>query len=337
MPEAIILVVLLAALILYAVLGGADFGAGVWEFNTAFQASDQDRRLIHNAIGPVWEANHVWLIFVVVLLANAFPVALAALSRALWLPLLLGLAGIVFRGASFAFRSYAVGDPAQQKLWGTVFALASTLAPFFLGAAVGAVASGKLAVTADGQFTGDPLHGWLSPLALYTAFYAVGMCAYLAAFFLVREAAHTGDEALVGVWRQRALAIGMWMGILAVVGVVLIWLEAPALWRGFLERGGVLVGLALGLGTASLVAMWRRWHRLAVAGAAGTVTSVLLGWGVAQYPLLVPPAVSIESRAPDNVLWLMVLCIAAGGLLLAPSLAWLMWLFKRTPERRRAS
>src|SRR5438552_804125 len=125
---------------LYAVLGGADFGAGVWEFNTALRASERERRLIERAIGPVWEANHVWLIFVIVSMFSSFPTAFVALSRALWLPLLLALVGIVFRGAAFAFRSHAVAAARQQEVWGAVFALASTAAPFFLGAAVGAVA-----------------------------------------------------------------------------------------------------------------------------------------------------------------------------------------------------
>ena len=144
-PDDLLLIVMLSALTVYALLGGADFGAGVWEFITVLRASDKERQHIYKAIGPVWEANHVWLIFVLVILMNGFPLAFAALSRALWLPLLMALCGIVFRGASFAFRSYGQESYRERKLWEAVFAIASTATPLFLGASAGAVASGKLA------------------------------------------------------------------------------------------------------------------------------------------------------------------------------------------------
>src|SRR5262249_40495955 len=156
-----------------------------------------------------------WLIFVIVAMFSAFPPAFAALSRALWVPLLLALVGIVFRGAAYAFRSHAVAAARQQAAWRAVFALASTSAPFFLGAAVGAVASGKLAVTAEGDFTGSYLTGWITPLSIFNGFFTVGMCAYVAAVFLSQEAFVDGDAELTSVWRRRALAVGVAMGILA--------------------------------------------------------------------------------------------------------------------------
>lgn len=328
-PDIIVLLAMLVALVLYAVLAGADFGAGIWEFNTALQTSEKERDLIYRAVGPVWEANHVWLIFVLVGMLNGFPVAFAALSRALWLPLLLALVGIIFRGAAFAFRSYAVGASRQQAVWDAVFALASTAAPFFLGACVGAIASGRLTVTARGEYLGDFLIGWVSPLAIYTAFFSVGMCAYLAAVYLVREARMGGDATLIALWRRRALATGMLVGVLALAGLVLIAREAPQLWQGFGERAWPLVVLSVVSGIASLAALW--WQRpiLAMTGAIGTVATVLVGWGIAQFPMLVPPTITIESaRSPDNVLWAMVWGIAGGAILVLPSLGYLLILFK---------
>lgn len=328
-PELIILGVILAGLTLYALLGGADFGAGVWEFNTVLQAPEKERTLIYRAVGPVWEANHVWLIFVLVGLHTAFPPAFAAVGRALWLPLLLALVGIVFRGAGFALHAHAVGAVRQQAVWGAVFAFASTAAPFFLGAACGAIASGQLAVTPQGDYTGNYVTGWLSPLSIFTAFFAVGVCAYLAAVYLTREAAQEGDPALVALWRQRALATGLWMGVLAMAGLGMVATDAPLLWEGFRKRAWPLVGMSIGGGLFSLWALLR-WHfSAAVLGAGTAVATVIWGWGVAQYPALIPPALTIvTAKGPDLVLWVMLWSIVAGTVLLLPSLAYLFVLFK---------
>src|SRR5688572_8082843 len=169
---------MLIGVTLYALMGGADFGAGVWEFNTALRSPEKEQALIYRAIGPVWEANHVWLIFVVVGLFAGFPAAFSAIFRALWVPLLLALIGIVFRGVGFIFRSYASDSVPEKFVWGAVFAFASTGAPFFLGASLGAILSGQLAVTADGDFTGDYLTGWISSVSVFSAFFGVGVCAY---------------------------------------------------------------------------------------------------------------------------------------------------------------
>ena len=196
-PDDLLLIVLLTALTLYAILGGADFGAGVWEFTTALQSSEKERQHIYKAIGPVWEANHVWLIFVLVILMNGFPVAFAALSRALWLPLLLALCGIVFRGAGYAFRSYTRGPQRERTMWEAVFAIASTATPLFLGASAGAIASGKLAITVSGEYEANYLTGWMSSLTVFTGFYSTGMCAYLSAVYLTREAHQANDDELI--------------------------------------------------------------------------------------------------------------------------------------------
>lgn len=328
-PELLILGMMIAGLTLYAVLGGADFGAGVWEVNTALGASPEERALIYRAVGPVWEANHVWLIFVLVCLFSAFPPAFAVLNRTLWLPLLLALVGIVFRGMGFVFRSYAVGAARQQAVWGVVFALASTAAPFFLGATVGALASGRLRVPLARDSAATALLQWLTPLAIFGGFFAVGVCAYLAAVYLTREAAQQGDPALVSLWRQRALATGAWMGVLAVAGLGMVAADAPALWAGFRSRAWPLVGVSGVAGVCSLWALWSRRFTAAAFSAASAVAAVVWGWSAAQYPILIPPAMTIAAaKGPEAVLWALVWAITIGAVLLVPALGYLFYLFK---------
>ncbi len=325
-PHDLLLCVMLLALTLYAILGGADFGAGVWEFTTALQSTDKERRHIYKAIGPVWEANHVWLIFVLVILMNGFPTAFAALGKALWFPLLLALAGIVFRGASYVFRSYGRGTETERTLWEVVFAVASTATPLFLGAAAGTVAAGRLAETTT-------LTGWMTALSVFTGFYAVGMCAYLAAIYLTREAHLTGDAELLTLWRKRSLSTGLWVGVLSFAGLAMVWIEAPVLAAGFINRGWPLILISLTCGIGSLIETSRGNTTRAVLAASGAVAAVIWGWGVSQYPVLLPPGMSaLDAKAPDNVLWMMLAVITLGTVLLFPALAYLFVLFKSESE-----
>ncbi len=335
--ELVMLGIIVLALTLYAVLGGADFGAGVWEFNTALQSSPEERGLIYRAIGPVWEANHVWLIFVIVAMFSAFPPAFAGICRALWLPLLLALVGIVFRGAAYAFRVQLIDSRGQEALWNAVFALASTAAPFFLGASLGAVASGKLAISPAGEFSGDFLTGWISPLSIFNGFFTVGMCAYLTAVFLTREAAVEGNAALAALWRKRALGVGVWMGVLALAGLAFVAVDAASLWDGFRQRAWPLVSVSVIAGFLSLYSLWREWFHIAAIAAGAAVSTVVWGWAAAQYPLLLPPDVSIEmAKGPPTVLHVMAWSIVLGFVLLLPALGWLFYLFKSSQVRERS-
>lgn len=328
-PEHLLLIIMLIALTLYAILGGADFGAGIWEFTTALQATEHERRHIYKAIGPVWEANHVWLVFVLMILMNGFPPAFAALGRILWLPLLLTLIGIVFRGGAYIFRSYGRGPRRELELWAAIFAVASTGTPLFLGAAAGAIASGKLKMPDETSPASEYVIGWVSGLPVFTGFYSVGMCAYLAAVFLTREARVIGDEHLTTIWRQRALSTGLWMGVLSFGGLVMVTIEAPHLAEGFLLRGWPLVIVSLFCGIGSLVEVWRLNCSRAVIAAAGAVTSVIWGWGISQYPAIIPPLITADqAKAPDTVLWAMLIVIGAGGVFLLPALGYLFYLFK---------
>ena len=330
-PEYLVLAIMFLSLAIYAIFGGADFGAGVWEFTMSLQSDQRDRRLIADAIGPVWEANHVWLIFVLIILLNGFPPAFAALCQALWLPLLLAAMGIIFRGAGFVVRAYAVGADWLREIAGAIFALGSTCTPFFLGMGVGALSDGKLNLGPTGRFEGNHAHDWITPMSLYCGILAVGMCAYLASVFLTREA--MVDDALLERWRGRALSTGIWIGILAVLGLVMCRLEAPELWQGIVRRGWPLVGLSIAAGVASLQMLRTGRYRFANATAATAVASILAAWGMGMFPMIVPPVLSIESaKAPAIVLWAMVICIAIGSSVLFPALWWLFRIFKHSPR-----
>lgn len=346
-PEIILALVAVGGLAIYAVVGGADFGAGVWEFNTNLRSSDSEKRLLYHAIGPVWEANHVWLIFVLIVLWSGFPHGFAAICRIAAVPLALALVGIVFRGAAYAFRSSMSGLPQQRRAWETVFALASTAAPFFMGCTIGCLASEQPSINSDGQFSGSRLSGWISLESVFFGFFAVGICSYLAAVFLTREARefdrqnahrypndtqrHTDLE---NTWRKRAVAMGWVVGCFSIAGLVIAATRMPTIWSGMMERSwpATLVAIASGIATIGLTRRRHDW--MATISASLTVGSLLFGWAWAQYPYVVIPNISIHDvDTPDNVMWLTIWCIVGGLCVTVPPMAWLFYIFKtnKTP------
>lgn len=328
MTAALILIwIILLGLIAYSVFGGADFGAGVWEFNTGLRAKPMEKRLIYKAIGPVWEANHVWLIFVLVGMFSGFPSAFGVIADALCIPLFFVLMGIVFRGAAYAFRSQM--DEDRTLGWDTVFALASVATPFFLGVAGGTLAGGEIKVS-DGRFDGSHWSVWFQLFPLYCGFLNVGLCAYLAAAFLYREAARDKElHDLVEIWRSRAVITGVITGGLAVIGVPISMGLAEPLRDRLLAQGWIAIGFSVAFGVVSIVLLWKRKPNLAAYGAGLTVGAVILGWGLAQNPFLVPDSIRLEdAMAPENVIWNYLGVIAGGSVILVPSLGWLLYLFK---------
>jgi cytochrome d ubiquinol oxidase subunit II len=265
----------------------------------------EQRRLIERALAPVWEANHVWLIFVVVVLFSAFPPAFAALGIRFHAPLVAALIGIVLRGSAFVFRSYG-GAPA----WGRVFAVASAATPFFLGLVLAGI------TVPDGD--------WLGFFPVAVGALAVALGAYLAAVYLTAE---TRDPILRADFRRRAA--GSWIAVLALAALALV--AAPDGFAGRLHPSIVAVTIALAV--AALVALLRGRVRIARALAAGQVTAIVVGWGAIQYPTLIAPDLTIESAAaPHATLRLLVPTLAVGGLLVLPSLYWLMRVFKSRAE-----
>jgi cytochrome d ubiquinol oxidase subunit II len=320
---------LLAALVLYVLLGGADFGGGVWDLLASGPRKAAQRALVERAIGPIWEANHVWLILAVVLLFTGFPAAFAALSIDLFVPLVVFLLGIVLRGAAFTFRTYDRPDPLVQVRWGLIFSMSSVIAPLVLGVIVGAVASGRLRADARGA---DPL-AWLSPFPVAVGLLATALFAFLAAAYLAVEA-DTGPEADASLredFRRRAIGAGVAVFLAAALAAVLSWREAPLVFAGLTRRG---FSLPLHLATAAAAltafgALLRRRVRLARAAAALQAALIVAGWGASQYPYLVVPDVTLASAAAPRATLVPVLwALAAGAVLLFPALYLLFRVFK---------
>jgi len=326
-----ILAVMWTAVTAYALLGGADFGAGIWDLLAGGTRKGAPRRsLIEHSIGPVWEANHVWLIFVLVLMWTAFPPAFAAISSTLYLPLTLVALGVIARGSAFAFRK-AIDQPRARQLFGAAFALSSVLTPWFLGAAAGAVASGRVP---PGLARGGAVTSWLAPVPVVTGTFAVAACAFLAACYLTLDARRAGDAALAGYFRRRALASGLVVGACSVAGLLVLHHGAPLLYARLAGRALPLVAVAVAAGLASLALAWLGRLAALRLTAAAAVAAVLWAWAAAQYPDLLLPGLTVRAAAaPASTLAAVVVCTAVGGALLIPSLGWLLVLVQRQPPR----
>ena len=306
----------------YALLGSADFGAGFWDL-TAGGASRgaRLRGMVQWSMSPVWEANHVWLIFVLVILWTAFPVVFGSIFTTLSIPLFLAAVGIIFRGTAFALRGQAA-TIREARVLGAVFALSSVLIPFCLGAAIGGVASGRVPV---GNAAGNLVTSWLNPTSVLIGVVAVSSGAYLAAVYLAGDSARAGLPDLVRAFRVRALGAGVVTGVLALAGLVELHADARELYDGLTSGAGlamVLVSGAAGLATLALV--YGERYELARVTAAAAVAAIVVGWVIAQDPYVLPPHVTLqEAAAPNATLTAVVIGVAAGLVILVPSLWWL--------------
>jgi len=320
--------VLVAAFVLYALFGGADFGGGVWDLLASGPRKAEQRALIAKALGPVWEVNHVWLIIGVVVLFAAFPRAFAALSVALHVPLTLLLLGIVFRGTAFTFRTYDARGDVVQRRWGLVFSVASVLSPALLGMCVGAVVGGLIRV--EGRLvTGGFFRPWLTPFALAVGALALCLFAFLAAVYLSAEAR---EPALREDFRRRALGAGVAVFVAAFGVLGLARGGAPRVWAG-LTQSPFALGLhgatAVAAGVAFALLLTRRFG-LARVAAAGQVALIVMGWAVSQYPYLVVPDLTLQGTAASPATQRLLLgALAVGAVLILPSLVLLLRIFQR--------
>ena len=321
-------IVLWLGLTAYAVFGGADFGAGFWDLAAGrSERGAAARALIADAIGPVWEANHTWLIFDLVILWTAFPPAFAAIMSTLFVPLTLAALGIVLRGAAFAFRPVA-GSPRARRAADAVFAISSVVTPFFLGAAGGAIASGRVPA---GNAAGDPWTSWLNPTSVLVGLLAIATCAYLAAVFLVADARRGSKPELVTYFLRRATLAAFAAGALAVAGIGVLSVDAPILARELAGRGWPLVVASVVLGTAALVLLRRDAPRGTRVLAVGAVVAIVWGWGVAQYPDILPGALTLaDAAAPAGSLEALLVIFVVAALVIAPSLGLLYVLAQRS-------
>ncbi len=316
----------LVGLMAYAVFGGADFGGGVWDLFAGGPRKDAQRKAIASAMGPVWEANHVWLIFVIVVLFTAFPYGYAPLGIALFVPFHLALIGIMLRGASFVFRGYvqqssSATDPAA--IWSVVFGIASVITPILLGASFGVVTEGNLLIT-DGRVQATQAVAWLGFYPVACGLLALSTCAYLAAVYLCAET----QGALRGDFHRRAIVAGTSTAALAFVVLVLAWAQANWFVVALLSWWPVMAA-GLFLFAASAWAVFGHHYQLARIFAAGEVIVLLLGWGLAQQPYLVYPNLTLADAAgPIPTIRFLVLAVPVGFIVLIPSLFYLFRVFK---------
>jgi cytochrome d ubiquinol oxidase subunit II len=331
--------VMVVALNAYVLFGGADFGGGVWDLLASGPRREQQRALIARAIGPIWEANHVWLIVVVVMLFVCFPAAFSTFGTVLHIPLSIMLIGVVLRGSAFVFRAYSYGPRSEQRRWGQVFAVSSLITPVVLGMCVGAVVSGAVGAAMSQVVIGavdfravyvDP---WLSPFAVAVGAMTLGLVSFLAATYLTIEA--EGDVQLQDDFRGRAL--GAAIAAMAAAAVALMVGAARGGVMGRLIASGWTIPVLLGSEVAALfaaVALFKRRYRLARVAAGAWVTLVLWGWVLAQFPLIIPPSLTIDAAAaPERTLVETLIVLVGGAVVLIPSLWYLLRVFKGNASR----
>jgi cytochrome d ubiquinol oxidase subunit II len=331
--------VLWAGVTAYAVFGGADFGAGFWSLTAGSgERGHRTRELIDWAIGPVWEANHVWLIFVLVVLWTGFPGAFEAIFSTLFIPLSLAALGIVLRGSGFAFHTTA-RRLARRRLAERLFGVSSVLTPFFLGTVVGAIAAGRVPV---GNAAGDAVTSWLNPLSLLIGALFVATSAYLAAVFLISDARRADALDLELHFIARALGTAVVTGALAIAGIVALRADARYVYDGLTGDGLPLVIVSLLCGIGVLVLLRRGANRGGRVLAVGAVVAVVWGWGIAQHPYLLPQVLTIDAgAAPSATLTTVLVVFAVAAVLVVPSIALLFTLVQRSvvtegraPEQR---
>jgi cytochrome d ubiquinol oxidase subunit II len=320
------LILILAGLTLYAVLGGADFGAGFWMLPGG-GLTQRVRDHAHRAMAPVWEANHVWLIFVLVICWTGYPTAFASLMSTLTIPFFVAAIGIILRGSTYVLRS-AEGTTRVGATADLVFAAASILTPFALGAAVGGIASGRVPV---GNAAGDLVTSWLNPTSAMIGAIAVVTGAYLAAVYLAADARRVGDAELEEAFRRRALGAAVAAGAIALGALPVIRDDAPRLYHGLTHGGGlacVILSAVAGLVTLGLV--WVRRFELSRVTAAAAVTAVIAGWALAQKPYLLPTYLTVDDAvAPHATLIAIIVSAVLAAILLLPSLSLLYGLLLR--------
>jgi cytochrome d ubiquinol oxidase subunit II len=322
LPELCLALVMLG-IAAYAVLGSADFGGGFWDLTAGGdRRGGRVRGMVQRSMSPVWEANHVWLIFVLVIVWTAFPVAFGSLFSTLYIPLFLAAIGIIFRGTAFVLRGQAA-TIREARVLGALFALSSVLIPFFLGAALGGIASGRVEV---GNAAGDPVSSWLNPTSVLIGVIAVLSGAYLAAVFLAGDSERAEQPDLVRAFRARALGMGALTGVVALGGLFVLRVDARGLYDGLTSGGGLVMVIASALaGAVTLALVWRERFGLARFTAAVAVTCIVVGWALAQDPYLLPPELTLdEAAASDATLSAVLIGVGLGMIILAPSL-WLLY------------
>jgi len=327
MLASIPMIFILVGLAAYIVLAGADFGAGFWSLVFSGKGEDRvkTRNHLHNAMAPVWEANHVWLIFVLVVCWTAYPIAFASIFSTLSLPLLISAVGIISRGASYALRNQFAAASGERLIDDRVFALSSVMTPFALGAAIGGIASGRVPV---GNAAGDLITSWLNPTSVLIGALSIANSSYLSAVYLAADAWRRGDSDMIHIFRRMSLRAGGAAGLLAIFGLLVLRSDVRPLWDGLTSGFGAwLLAISVFSGLGTFVLVWRYRFGLARVSSALAVATIVAGWAVAQEPRLLPGLTVSEAAAGKSTLVALLVSVASGAVVLLPSLALLFKLF----------
>ncbi|MCI0533757.1 MAG: cytochrome d ubiquinol oxidase subunit II [Verrucomicrobiales bacterium] len=328
LADTVLPAVVLCSVTFYALGAGADFGGGMWDLLASGARAGRQREAIAKAIGPIWEANHVWLILVLVVLFTGYPVSFGIIMTALHIPMTAILVGIVLRGSAFVFRSYDQPDRAVHRRWSTLFGQASLMTPFLLGLCLGALASGEIRVE-NGNIVSGFLAGWTDGFAISCGLFAQALFAFLAATYLTVDT--RGQPDLQEDFRTRAA----WscLALLPMAAIVFFAARrgAPYIFRGLLSWWAPVLLIATSLcAVGAVTTLWLRKFDWARAAAVGQVALILVGWGLAQYPYIVVPDVTfLKAAAPEMTLRLLTLALALGAIVLFPSFAYLFYIFKK--------
>ena len=327
MLQSLPLIFVLAGLALYTVLAGADFGAGFWQlFAGRGPRAERVREHAHHSMGPVWEANHVWLIFVLTVFWTSYPKAFGSIASTLGLAMFVAAIGIIFRGAAYALKSGA-SAPRESAFIDTVFSFSSILAPFALGAAVGGIATDRVPV---GNAAGHLVSSWLNPTSVFIGVLAVCTSAYLAAVYLAADAARHGHRELEREFRWRALGAGVVVGGIAIAGIFIVNSDNHRLFHSLLTgRALIAVIVSAVSGGATLLLVYGRRYEWARVSGALAVAAIVAGWALARWPTILPGLTVDQAAAGHEVLVWVVVCVLGGGALLFPSLALLFRLTLR--------
>ena len=319
---------ILAGLVAYTVLAGADFGAGLWTLlaGPGRVGRTATRDHVRHAMGPVWEANHVWLVFVLVVFWTAYPVAFGSVMSTLSVPLFIAAVGIILRGTSYALRGQ-LDEARGRRAIENLFALSSVLTPFAMGTVVGGIASGRVPV---GNAAGNPVTSWINPTSLFIGVLAVAAGGYLAAVYLAADAHRLGERTLELDFRARALGSGLIAGALALAGLFVVRADAPALFHGLTSGVGIAAIVVSGVaGLMTLLLVWRNRFGPARVSAALAVAAIVAGWALAQRPYMLPGLTIDQAAASGSTSLAVIVAVAIGAVVLVPSLTLLFRLFLR--------
>jgi len=326
----VLLSILWLALFIYTIFGGADFGAGMLELFAVGDSGARQEALIDESIGPVWESNHVWLIFLLVVFFTAFPPAFAAINVVLFIPLLLAVIGIVLRGSSFVFKTHgSIQRNRNVRILSRTFSVASIMTPFFLALTAAAIASGVIVIQNKSQIVTNTGSDWLTPFTLTVGAMALTLCVTISAIYLTVEATTRGETELAEAFRRRGLIAGGLTAVFGLIGLILSPSEAPFLWHGLLDKAIPVVIVTMLVGVATAAALWFRryvWARVLVVA---LTALLLLSWGVSQYPYIIPPDVTdANASSPLETQQFLLVGIIIALIIVIPSLWFLFYVFK---------